>query len=744
MMSNKDRSNTNVVMVFPSNKSNLSPSLIHNLGAAYIVAYLAKEGIGAIQLTSEKNVNLLHCINEILEYKPKIVGFTVYNSNYLQCMLIAREIKRLKPKTIVVCGGATASVSSEIILQENPSIDICVRREGEEVFTEVVKKLASEKYNLSKVNLDNIKGISFRRGGEIFKNDDSNVLISNRSIENYLDSYPSPYISKILPASEAFEAGVITARGCNQHCTYCNCAALSNRNIFFHSVDRVISELDFLGRNQKQKRPIPIHDDAFTLLPNRARKICENIISSGIKIQLRCITRCDLISEDLLDLMKEAGFISIGFSLESAVPRVLRTIGKVHPPEDIPSKSLDKERNFINELRRMTSYSKKIGMNPVFVSIMVGLPGETPVDAQRTIDMVRDLDIDFYTHNILSIYRGTPLYSKYKNYGYRIEYLGENKIFQKSIHPYNVEQKIKMAKNSVSIKQNLISNQEKMKIIALSIKRKTRENFFNNVILLSNEIHKDLIIWLQKVISLNGNIIQIYTGRERMLKNVDQNISMLYKHYSPTLVYKSYYVDRTGSNLVSLSLKDIDNIYHEDDGFIKLINTKQALTIYDDQKVYLRNTICVDRKKKDTMALHKLLCNISKDNDIDRKFLNKSPYPFFLNLCKWTRNIANCITMETAIIRDNNTIQICWYGNSIGEVGMSMSELSINLDQLSRKTYKERRCGECSEVERCIKCNSPFPITAAEFCYYKRNYDTDYSASQLIAFDLIKDFTLKM
>ena len=54
--------------------------------------------------------------------------------------------------------------------------------------------------------------------------------------------------------------------------------------------------------------------------------------------------------------------------------------------------NLEKEKMFIDKLKRMTSYAKKIGIGKVFVSIMVGLPGESIQDAQKTIDLVDKLE----------------------------------------------------------------------------------------------------------------------------------------------------------------------------------------------------------------------------------------------------------------------------------------------------------------------------------------------------------------
>ena len=171
---------------------------------------------------------------------------------------------------------------------------------------------------------------------------------------------------------------------------------LYDKKILTHSTNRVIEELDYISNHKNDRNPISIFDDAFTIIPGRAKAICTKLLENKIRLPLSCITRCDTVTEEILDLMKEAGFVSIGFSLESAVPRILRIIGKVHLPEDVPSGSLEKEIRFIDKLKTMSSYAKKIGMSPVFVSIMLGLPDETIEEAQRTMDVVSKLDIDYY------------------------------------------------------------------------------------------------------------------------------------------------------------------------------------------------------------------------------------------------------------------------------------------------------------------------------------------------------------
>ena len=65
---------------------------------------------------------------------------------------------------------------------------------------------------------------------------------------------------------------------------------------------------------------ISIHDDTFTLLGPRAKTLCQAIIERKLGLALSCITRADTVDDELLRLLRRAGFVSIAFGLESAVP----------------------------------------------------------------------------------------------------------------------------------------------------------------------------------------------------------------------------------------------------------------------------------------------------------------------------------------------------------------------------------------------------------------------------------------
>jgi radical SAM superfamily enzyme YgiQ (UPF0313 family) len=701
-----------------------------------------KYGFNAQQFISDKSYNVKECVKKIMARNPKIVGFTVYETNYMQCVLISRRLKTFHSDIIIIFGGPTPSVQSREILESELCVDLCVRGEGEETLLKLLQIFSKNNFKLAQTDLENIKGITYRKDHKVMINPDSNVLYSNRFIKNYLDTYPSPYLSGIIPASEAYQSGIITARGCNQNCVFCNCAIIYKNNIYFHSIERVIEELLYLNDFKKPISPIPINDDGFTIIPRRAREICERIIENEIELPLTCITRCDKITKDLMDLMKQAGFKSLGFSLESAVPRILREIGKVNPPESEHLKNFDKEIEFINNLKEMTSYAKKIGIKSVFISIMVGLPGESIQDAQKTIEMVKELDIDFYTHNNLHIFKGTPLYQNHRDYGYNVKPIGQkNKIFLRNDFPYDVYQ-IKLAPKSLKEINSKAIDYNSYKILSLSTNRQIMRPFFDTIIIQSDSIKKSLVKWIQENLVINGLIIHIYSNKSNYMRLWENNFKTLCNEFSPTLYYESYYLDNS-TNVINLKSGRMLQLGENIGLPIRFRNTDSVLNDFKKGYGNMENLICTENNLSDASVLYNFLVDISKEEDYFNYLLESKPLPQFQNLCRWTKFPANCQTLETIIVGNDDSIRICWNSDSIGKVGDSFSKIRENLQDLSKEQIERRNCNNCHRNELCLKCMFPKPLSSDEYCECMRKNDTNEPAKIINAFNILNDILFK-
>jgi len=715
----------------------------YHLGSAYIISYLISKGYKTLQLINRNPVNLKECVNKIIDYNSRIAGFTVYDSNFIVSALIAQQIKKISPGTLIVFGGPCPSVHYDFIMSRYQFVDACLINQSEESFTQFIAKLSETDFNYSKADITGITGISYRFAGKVYTNPENSLLRHNYGTADYLDKYPSPYLSGVIPGTEGYNTGILTARGCNQNCVYCNCSILSNRRFSTHSVDRVIGELDYISKRLESTQVITFQDDAFTLIPQRAAKICNAIINNKIKARFGCITRCDFVDESLLDLMKAAGFVSVAFSLESANPETLRRIGKVNVAEDTPSHGFQKEIKFIESLDRMTAYAKKIGIKNVVASVMIGLPGETLGEARRTIEAIeKNKSIDKYAHNFLNIFKGTPLFTNYKKYGYVIKYINNNPIFPRVTYPIDVFRKVQISPKSNIHSLKEINDKSTIKILSLTCKESKAKAGFTNIILQSDLIKGKFVRWLKDILAINGTLIQIYSDPKSMTRLADRNYEMLIKYLTPSLNIRNYCLERgnDGLNLISStsillkSDKTSDNIRICDFEFVR--------SNLADHCVSFTSTLCKEVDSRDSASAYSYLETISKKKDPFSYLINQSALPYFANICKWTKEFANCTSRNTLIVNNKSEVRLCWCGTVIGAVGQLYDELIYNFESEQNEIMSLRQCSICMVKSTCIKCPCPSPLSEKDYCKNRKSGDVSVVAELMIGLDQIKQLFL--
>jgi len=731
------------LFVFSPDKESRGSCFEYHLGSAYIISYLKSQGFRAHQFIHSDPVNIKGCVKKILDYNVKIVGFTVYNSNFNISALIAAQIKKASPNTLIVLGGPCPSVHYEFIMSAYSFVDACFLNESEETFLQFITELSKTNFNYIRSDFSGINGISYRYSERIYTNPENHTIRNHSDFRNHLDKYPSPFLSGIIPPAESHKVGLLTARGCNQNCVYCNCAVLSDRRFSTHSIDRVVEELDLISRYLKSNQVLSFNDDAFTLIPHRAARICKALIENRINIQLSCITRCDCIDEGLLDLMREAGFVSIGFSLESANPSILRRIGKVHVAEDAPTHNLEKEIRFIESLDRMTAYAKKIGIKSIVVSIMVGLPGETINEAQQTIEAIdRNKNIDLYSHNFLSIFKGTPLFTDYKKYGYKIRNINNNPIFTEVTYPEENIRKISILPKSTLHQEKKYTDNDTLGILSLKSVQLEETSGFNNIILQSDRVQGKFVKWLKDILTINGTIIQIYSNEKAMTSLEKRNYEMFIKYFSPSLNIRSYCIRKIKDGFLLLSSQSLLLRNNNENDNIKISDFEKIKSGLSDSKENFIKTLCREADYRDSVAAFSFLCGVSREKDPFSYLIENNTLPYFANLCKWTRDVANCVNSSTLIINEKHEIRFCWYGGKMGLVGQSYNELIKNLESEKKEVIARRNCGQCEVRDNCIKCPFPFPLPETEYCKSKISTDVTHAAELIISLDQIKQVLL--
>ena len=188
-----------IVFVFPPAPD--GTTFGYHLGAGYVRSYLQRHHIDSDQFVTHQERIFPDIVAGILEYNPRIVGFTCYDLNYPYVRLLSIALKKKNPLINVILGGPTATFSFREIMNHTPEIDICVRGEGEQTMLELLQKDFTD--------LESIRGIAFRSGNEIVSTPER-PLISGEKKMAELDVIPSPYLTGIIPPDGT--TGILTSR----------------------------------------------------------------------------------------------------------------------------------------------------------------------------------------------------------------------------------------------------------------------------------------------------------------------------------------------------------------------------------------------------------------------------------------------------------------------------------------------------------------------------------------------------
>jgi radical SAM superfamily enzyme YgiQ (UPF0313 family) len=358
------------------------------LGLAYLGAVAEKEG---------HQVTVIDCQGEKLNYDTfrqriagvpsDVIGVTSTTLLYNSAKTIMETAREVHPNAITMIGGSHVSFWDENALIETKSLDIVVRREGEQTFLELLQKIEAKK------NFEEVQGTTIRTtNGKIIRNEDRGFL-------HDLDSLPSPAYH-LLPLESYNRMGktifpIVTSRGCVQWCDFCSTVRMFGRGYRVRSPKKVVDDMEMLHNKYGQSQ-FTFYDDAFTINRQHTLEMCADIKARKLKLEWDCETRVDAVDKELLEKMKDAGCITIWFGVESGSEKIL---GKMH-------KKINRDQ--VKEAFKM---AQKTGMMTI-ASAVIGFPGETEETAWETINFINSLNPDDIGCYVATPYPGTPMYEE--------------------------------------------------------------------------------------------------------------------------------------------------------------------------------------------------------------------------------------------------------------------------------------------------------------------------------------------
>ncbi|MCP4350753.1 MAG: AMP-binding protein [Desulfobacterales bacterium] len=250
---------------------------------------------------------------------------------------------------------------------------------------------------------ETLEGIHFTRLQSMKDISEKIIVTPTRAQITDLDSIPIPDRSLVdyskynhYISNGHFVQGIsmISSRGCPYKCLYCH--KIWPKKHYARSAMNIFEEVKFHYDNGY--REFTFLDDIFNLDRKNSETFFELILKNNMKLRIQYPSglRADILTEDYIDLMAEAGVVEVALALETATPRLQKLIHK---------------NIQIDKLKSITEYIlKKHPKMIVDMFTMYGFPTETEEEALATLNFIKEFKwLHFPYLFALKIFPGTDM-----------------------------------------------------------------------------------------------------------------------------------------------------------------------------------------------------------------------------------------------------------------------------------------------------------------------------------------------
>lgn len=297
----------------------------------------------------------------ILDTEAGIIGFSIWASTKYVSLALAEAIKKKDKSRLVVFGGPEPSFSGDELIR-NECVDVVVYGEAEETLAELVSLYEGS----AKIDFC---------AGAILKNNGKIINCGHRKEINDLDSLPFPDYSDfdLRRYNNLHALSLMFYRGCIRRCAFCN-TSVTWKKFRSRSAESIFNEMQFQLKKYPQIQKFEIDDTALNLNIAELSRLCDLIISNGLKISWggSALIRKEMDSE-LIKKMANAGCSCLGYGLESASQKVVDSMGKGFKIEDA---------------ERVICDTYNAGIETI-LGIIIGFPCETDEDFQETVEFIK-------------------------------------------------------------------------------------------------------------------------------------------------------------------------------------------------------------------------------------------------------------------------------------------------------------------------------------------------------------------
>ena len=342
------------------------------MGLLYVAETILKDGheVRVLDLCNLDlpKVEVSEIVDEIRYYGPDFVGFSIYCARLIETYQLAESLKS-EFDIPFVAGGAHAHLRTDEVLQHG--FNIVIRGEGEQTILPIMECIREKRIPVD------IPGVGYILPSGERRINEGHPLYTTETVEGWYP--PREMVNtgfKFLPNRRVDDIYpnmcIIDSRGCPYQCTFCALDSITGRKYRFRSAKDTVDEIQYCIERFNAKS-FWFSGNSFPADRERAIKVCDLLIEQQINLPWKCSANLVHVDEEILRRMYEAGCVGVNLGVESFDPETLKRVRKPQTLE-------------IMEAKLETVFKSGIGFKPM---ILIGFPGETEVNVQRTVNGFR-------------------------------------------------------------------------------------------------------------------------------------------------------------------------------------------------------------------------------------------------------------------------------------------------------------------------------------------------------------------
>jgi len=261
---------------------------------------------------------------DVAEIRPDVVGISsLFTPYYGEVLEVAARVKQ-QTRAIVIVGGSHASAAPAALLS-SPHVDFVIRGEGERPFVEFLRAVRQQ------TSLERVPNLAYKKEDE---------FVLNQLVDNYpIDDLAFPDLSDLSPATYTLTGKpmtfMITSRSCPHRCSFCSVHTTFGHNYRRRSVESVLKEIEL--RYRQGYRIIDFEDDNLTYYKSDFKELCRLLIARFPNREMEFVAMNGIsylsLDDELLELMRLAGFSQLNLALVSSDKTVRETTKRPHTLE---------------------------------------------------------------------------------------------------------------------------------------------------------------------------------------------------------------------------------------------------------------------------------------------------------------------------------------------------------------------------------------------------------------------------